>query len=76
MEKEHPLLGYEIIANLQGVARSKATYRAVPVPPEDSRINRLLDEIYLVAHCLDSRCPVITLERERRVIILRKISAT
>lgn len=40
---------------LLGVARSSVAYQAVADNPEDIRIKRLLDEIYMVDPCLGSR---------------------
>ena len=37
---------------LLGVARSSVAYQAVVENPEDIRIKRLLDEIYMVDPCL------------------------
>ena len=57
---------------LLGVARSSVDYQAVPEPPEDIRIKRLLDEIYMVDPCLGSRRLVTVLKREHGVEINRK----
>ena len=57
---------------LLGVARSTVTYQAAPENPEDIRIKRLLDEIYMVDPCLGSRRLVTVLERDHGVKINRK----
>ena len=57
---------------LLGVARSTVSYQAVPEDPEDIRIKRLLDEIYMVDPCLGSRKLVTVLKRDHGVDINRK----
>jgi putative transposase len=57
---------------LLGVARSTVSYQAVPEDPEDIRIKRLLDEIYMVDPCLGSRKLVTILKRDHGVDINRK----
>ncbi len=57
---------------LHGVARSTVSYQAVPEDPEDIRIKRLLDEIYMVDPCLGSRNLVTVLKRDHGVDINRK----
>ena len=55
VEKKHPQLSVRTQCKLLGVARSSLTYAAVAESPEDLRIKRLLDEIYLIDPCLGSR---------------------
>ena len=50
-------------SELLGVARSSVDYQAVAEDPEDVRIKRLLDEIYLIDPCIGSRRLVTLLER-------------
>ncbi len=57
---------------LLGVARSSVTYQAVPESPENLRVKRLLDEIYMVDPCLGSRRLVTVLGRDHGVRINRK----
>jgi len=57
---------------LLGVARSSVTYQAVAEDPEDLRIKRLLDEIYLLDPCLGTRRLVTVLDRDHGVKINRK----
>lgn len=57
---------------LLGVARSSVSYQAVPEDPEDIRIKRLLDEIYLDDPCLGSRRLVTILKRDHGMEINRK----
>ena len=57
---------------LLGVARSTVSYQAVAENPEDIRIKRLLDEIYMIDPCLGSRKLVTLLKREHGVDINRK----
>jgi putative transposase len=54
------------------VARSTVDYQAVPENPEDIRIKRLLDEIYMIDPCLGSRRLVTVLKRDHGVEINRK----
>ena len=71
-EKNHPELSMRRQFELLGVARSTADYQAVPEKPEDIRIKRLLDEIYMVDPCLGSRRLVTVLRRDHGVKINRK----
>jgi putative transposase len=57
---------------LLGVARSTASYQPVAEDPEDIRIKRLLDQIYLVDPCLGGRRLVTVLERDHGVKVNRK----
>ena len=57
---------------LLGVARSSAAYQAVAEDPEDIRIKRLLDEIYMVDPCLGSRRLVTVLRRDHGIVVNRK----
>ncbi len=57
---------------LLGVARSTVEYQAVPESPEDIRIKRLLDEIYMIDPCVGSRRLVTVLQRDYGVVINRK----
>ena len=52
--------------------RSTAGYQAAAEDPEDIRIKRLLDEIYLIDPCLGSRRLVTVLERDHGVKVNRK----
>ena len=54
------------------VARSTMSYQAVPEGPEDSRIKRLLDEIFLIDPCLRSRRLVTVLKRDHGIEVHRK----
>jgi putative transposase len=57
---------------LLGVARSSMAYKAVPEDPEDIRIKRLLDEIYMIDPCLGSRPLVTILGRDYGIVVNRK----
>jgi len=59
-------------SELLGVARSSVAYQAVAEDPEDARIKRLLDEIYLIDPCIGSRRLVTLLERDHGIQINRK----
>ena len=58
---------------LLGVARSTVSYQAVSEDPEDIRIERLLDEIYMIDPCLGSRKLVTLLKREHGVEIMNDV---
>ena len=72
MEKKHPKISMRRQSELLGVARSTADYKPVAEDPEEIRIKRLLDEIYLIDPCLGSRRLVTVLEREHGIKINRK----
>jgi putative transposase len=72
VEKAHPEISMRKQCALLGVARSTVDYQAVAVDPEDIRIKRLLDEIYLIDPCLGSRRLVTVLDRDYGVKINRK----
>ena len=72
VEKNHPKLSMRKQCELLGVARSTVSYQAVPENPEDIRIKRLLDKIYMVDPCLGSRKLVTVLKRDHGVDINRK----
>ena len=57
---------------LLGVARSSMAYKAVAEDPEDKRIKRLLDEIYMIDPCLGSRRLVTVLGRDHGIVVNRK----
>ena len=88
MDKEHPKISMRRQSELLGVARSTAAYNPVAEDPEEIRIKRLLDEIYLIDPCLGSRRLVTVLARaqiahcvlpgnhdERRAMVLRWLRA-
>lgn len=72
MDKEHPKISMRRQSELLGVSRSTAAYKPVAEDPEEIRIKRLLDEIYLIDPCLGSRRLVTVLEREHGIKINRK----
>ena len=79
VDKKHPDISMRRQSTLLGVARSTITYKPVDEDPEDIRIKRLLDEIYMKDPCLGSRSLVTVLERDhgvktdrKRVIRLRR----
>jgi putative transposase len=47
VDKKHPKISMRKQSTLLGVARSTITYNPVDEDPEDIRIKRLLDEIYM-----------------------------
>jgi putative transposase len=72
MDKGHPKISMRRQSDLLGVARSTAGYKPVDEDPQDIRIKRLLDEIYLIDPCLGSRRLVTVLERDHGVKVNRK----
>jgi len=72
VEKKHPELSMRTQCKLLGVARSSLTYAAVAESPENLRIKRLLDEIYLIDPCLGSRRLVTVLNRDHKIEVNRK----
>ena len=72
MDKGHPHISMRRQSKLLGVARSTADYQPVVEDPEDIRIKRLLDEIYLIDPCLGSRRLVTVLKRDHGVKVNRK----
>ena len=72
MDKGHPKISMRRQCELLEVARSSVDYRKVPEDPQDRRIKRLLDEIYLKDPCLGSRRLVTVLERDYGIKVNRK----
>jgi putative transposase len=72
VDKKHPKISMRRQCELLGVARSTLTYQPVTEDPEDIRIKRLLDEIYLIDPCLGTRRLVTVLERDHGVKTDRK----
>jgi putative transposase len=72
VDKGHPELSMRKQCELVGVARSTVTYKPVEEDPEDIRVKRLLDEIYMIDPCLGSRRLVTVLERDHGVKTERK----
>jgi putative transposase len=72
VDKQHPKVSMRKQSKLLGVARSTITYKPVDEDPEDIRIKRLLDEIYMKDPCLGSRRLVTVLERDHGIKANRK----
>jgi len=72
LDREHPKISMRRQCGLLGVARSTAAYRPAAENPENIRIRRLLDEIYLIDPCLGSRRLATVLERDHGVLANRK----
>ena len=72
VDKQHPKISMRKQSKLLGVARSTMTYKPVDEDPEDIRIKRLLDEIYMKDPCLGSRRLVTVLERDYGITTNRK----
>jgi putative transposase len=64
VDKNHPKISMRKQIKLLGVARSTVSYKPVAEDPEDIRIKRLLDEVYMKDPCLGSRRLVTVLERD------------
>ena len=72
VDKGHPQISMRSQCELLGVARSSVDYKPVAEDPEDVRIKRLLDKIFLKDPCLGSRRLRTVLERDHDVKINRK----
>ena len=72
VENDHPELSVRRQCELLGVARSTLGYRAAAEDPEDLRIKRLLDEVYMLDPCLGSRRLVTILARDHGIWTNRK----
>jgi putative transposase len=79
VEKVHPKVSMRRQVEILGVARSTVTYKPAEENPEDVRIKRLLDEIYMKDPCLGCRRLVTVLERDygikanrKRIVRLRR----
>jgi putative transposase len=70
--KNHPGLSVREQCELLGVSRSTLNYRPVEEDPEDTRIMRILDEIYMTDPCIGSRRLGTLLEREHGIKANRK----
>jgi len=64
VDEKNPKISMRQQCKLLGVARSTVTYKPVEEDPEDTRIKRLLDEIYMIDPCLGSRRLVTVLARD------------
>jgi putative transposase len=72
VEKENPEISMRKQCELLDVARSTVDYQAVAEDPEDIRIKRLLDEIYMIDPCLGSRKLVTILKRDHGIKVNHK----
>ena len=72
VDKKHPEISMRKQCDLLGVARSTVTYKPVEEDPEDIRIKRLLDEVYMIDPCLGSRRLVTVLARDYDIRTDRK----
>lgn len=72
VDNKHPKISMRKQSKLLGVARSTITYQPVDEDPEDIRIKRLLDEVYLKDPCLGSRRLVTVLDRDYGIKTDRK----
>jgi len=72
LDSKHPEISMRRQCRLVGVARSTVDYQPVAEDPQNIRIKRLLDEIYLIDPCLGSRRLATVLERDHGVKANRK----
>jgi len=72
LEKNHLTLSIRTQCSLLAIARSTASYQAVPESALNNRIKRILDETFLIDPCLGSRRLVTILERDHGISINRK----
>jgi len=72
VDKSHPEISMRQQCKLLDVARSTVTYKPVEVDPEDIRIKRLLDEVYMIDPCLGNRRLVTVLARDYDIRTDRK----
>lgn len=72
VEKNHPKLSVRQQCELLAVSRSNLSYRPVEEDPEDARIMRILDEIYMKDPCMGSRRLGEVLERDHGIKANRK----
>lgn len=72
VEQNHPEISMRKQCELLGVARSSVDYTPVAEKPEDIRIKRILDEVYMVDPCLGSRRLVTILWRDHGIKVNRK----
>ena len=72
VEKNHPKLSMRTQCKLLEVTRSSLDYKPVEEDPEDLRIMRLMDEIYLIDPCIGVRRLVKLLWRDHGLKVNRK----
>ena len=72
LEAQHTRLSMRTQCKLLVIARSTAAYQPVARKAEDTRLCRLLDELYLRDPCLGTRRLVAVLKRDHGITINRK----
>ena len=72
VEKKHPDLSTRKQYDLLGLARSTAVYKPVAESEKNLHIKRLLDELYLIDPCLETRKLVTILKRDYGLKVNRK----
>jgi putative transposase len=72
VDKTHPKLSVREQCHLLGVCRSSLSYRPVRESPEDVRLMRILDEIYMKDPCVGSRRLPEVLDRDYGIRANRK----
>ena len=72
LEEKHPQLSMRKQCIILAIARSTASYKAVPESVLNHRIKRLLDETFLIDPCLGSRRLITILDRDHGIHINRK----
>jgi putative transposase len=72
IEPKHPSLSMRTQCKLLGIARSSLDYAPVAKSADETRLKRLLDEIYMLDPSVGSRRLVTVLERDHGLVINRK----
>ena len=72
VEKKHPKLSVREQCKILGVSRSVLNYKPVEESAEDTRIMRILDEIYTMDPSIGSRRLTTLLERDHGIKVNRK----
>jgi len=72
VEKKHPQLSVRAQCKILGVPRSALNYKPVEESAEDTRIMRILDEIYTMDPSIGSRRLTTLLERDHGIKVNRK----
>jgi putative transposase len=72
VDYKHPFLSLRQQCELLSVSRSSLNYVPSPVSPEDLKLMRIMDEIYLRDPCIGARRIVQLLERDHGLCVNRK----
>lgn len=72
VDKTHPKLSVREQCRLLGIPRSSLNYRPIPEKPEEVRVMRILDELYMKDPCVGSRRLPEVLARDYGLQVNRK----